>query len=50
MIKTVKDIDIDNKKVIIRCDFNVPIKDGVIVDDNSISFRKNKGKGRFVEK
>lgn len=36
MIKTVKDIDIDNKKVIIRCDFNVPIKDGVIVDDNRI--------------
>ena len=36
MIKTVKDINIDNKRVIIRCDFNVPIKDGVIVDDNRI--------------
>ena len=36
MIKTVKDINIDNKKVIIRCDFNVPIKDGIILDDNRI--------------
>jgi phosphoglycerate kinase len=31
-----KDLNIKNKKVIIRCDFNVPIKDGVIVDDNRI--------------
>jgi len=36
LVKTVKDINLDNKKVIIRCDFNVPIKDGVIVDDNRI--------------
>lgn len=36
MIKTMKDLNIKNKKVIIRCDFNVPIKDGVIVDDNRI--------------
>lgn len=35
-MKTIKDIDIDNKKVIIRCDFNVPIKEGVIVDDTRI--------------
>ena len=30
-MKTIKDMDIDSKKVIIRCDFNVPIKDGKII-------------------
>lgn len=35
-MRTIKDIDIDNKRVIIRCDFNVPIKDGRIIDDNRI--------------
>ena len=35
-MKTIKDINIDNKKVIIRCDFNVPIKEGKIVDDTRI--------------
>ena len=36
MKKTVKDFDLKDKKVIIRVDFNVPIKDSVILDDNRI--------------
>ncbi|MCR5481392.1 MAG: phosphoglycerate kinase [Clostridia bacterium] len=33
MKKTVKDIDVKGKRVIVRCDFNVPMKDGSITDD-----------------
>ena len=36
MKKTVRDYNLNNKKVIIRCDFNVPMKDNKIVDDNRI--------------
>ena len=36
MKKTVKDININSKKVIIRCDFNVPIKNRKITDDTRI--------------
>ncbi len=34
--RTVKDLDVKGKKVIVRCDFNVPRKDGVITNDNRI--------------
>lgn len=32
----IQDIDVRNKKVLLRCDFNVPVKDGVILDDSKI--------------
>lgn len=34
--KSIDDIDVKGKKVLCRCDFNVPLKDGVITDENRL--------------
>lgn len=36
MKKRIQDMDVKGKKVLLRCDFNVPVKDGVILDDSKI--------------
>ena len=33
---TIRDVDVKGKKCLVRCDFNVPMKDGVITDENRI--------------
>ncbi|MBQ4030558.1 MAG: phosphoglycerate kinase [Bacilli bacterium] len=36
MKKRIQDMDVKGKRVLLRCDFNVPVKDGVILDDSKI--------------
>ncbi|SCI19019.1 phosphoglycerate kinase [Romboutsia sp. 1001713B170207_170306_H8] len=35
--KSIEDINVNGKRVLVRCDFNVPLKDGVITDENRLN-------------
>jgi len=38
---TVKDVDLKGKKVLVRVDFNVPVKDGVITNLNKVDVQSS---------
>jgi len=37
MKKTIRDVDVTGKRVIVRCDFNVPMENGIITDESRIA-------------
>ena len=47
-LKTVNDFDFNGKKVIIRVDFNVPVVDGKITDDNNIVVSTTKRNNSWI--
>ncbi len=49
MKKTVEDINWSGKTAVMRCDFNVPLKDGVISDDTRIKAHLGRPKGKPVK-
>ena len=49
--KTVRDVDVQGKKVLLRCDFNVPLaKDANLTDvSHVVSFRRGRGRAQVRE-
>ena len=46
--KTVDDINVNGKRVLVRCDFNVPLKNGEITDETRIVAAINSLTGTVV--
>ena len=41
MKKRIQDVEVNNKRILLRCDFNVPMKDGKIIDESKITASLN---------